>query len=963
MNPNEFITDVETQLKYGIVETKDIYNLLYRETDNELYNHSTFSVGAMPYEYRNWLTTNGYDADEYTLDNNLTGMQYDKSIIVDLHSDGDWMTIFNEDENNFVHLMKRITELFHHLVLENYDSSVQNTARNHHQYLLWQDWCDEVEFEEHHQLSPSQVRTNGYRHDSAHPVVNILDRTFRVRVHEYPTGVELDIDSMNYIKHRIFMATKAAKFWSTMPMRYLMIPLPSDTYIEYLEEEANTQQFQEKNYLWGNDSLRFYQATSHSNYYYNDLFGHMWWYDSAADKWLPREGRWGRQHRECNVCRQVHSSHYLTWYREVNTYGNGNRSRICFDCAAVHAISYNTSDRCFVVVPSVATQGNLEAYSGMEHDYYVNMIHGDSVPTARGSRDYLFKVIDDPEYQDEVMFNDGQAWSECEALPVDVRKYMTWMYKSFKHVQGDIKNEVIPTIKEHYLIEGDSDPAEDNRDNVAVSPNDEYPYGLSGADYMRKIGAHLPNVYVYASDNPIADVIVSLRIDTQYDSRVWYYTSRSSQASTRRADDNWRPPEGIGFELNVIKNEYRFAPEFYYVDYRDGEYFNYSVDVQHSNVPMGHRCGCTHCVGQDQTHPTRPDWHYETGLHMGLELELVARDRRLLQDVGYLELFERTIQVFHPENLADMVHTSGNNRQLLYAKRDGSLPSDSGVEYISQPMTLRAWHAVPDKFWKMVESNYKAFGLEDVGIHIHFPWASMNLAHAYTMLSALNALQLNPNGLLCKIAQRNDSTYARWDLLTYRDTYNVVAEVAKNRTRADNDKYKAINLQHENTVELRYFKSNARGSRVLKNLEFLDALYTMTRRDAESTTGWNHDNDMPQSDLIEVATQYGNQSTKFKIDGVHHEQVPYANDIEFRLYNYVLDRQNNYPNLYEFLFDDGEEETSADIELTDIGYWNVPVQEEQVETPEVDIVFRNTSFNFGSESITLDGTTYTNNER
>ena len=137
----------------------------------------------------------------------------------------------------------------------------------------------------------------------------------------------------------------------------------------------------------------------------------------------------------------------------------------------------------------------------------------------------------------------------------------------------------------------------------------------------------------------------------------------------------------------------------------------------------------------------------------------------------------------------------------------------------------------------------------------------------------------------------------------------------------------------------------------------------MTRRDAESTTGWNHDNDMPQSDLIEVATQYGNQSTKFKIDGVHHEQVPYANDIEFRLYNYVLDRQNTYPNLYEFLFDDGEEETSADIELTDIGYWNVPVQEEQVETPEVDFMFRNTSFNFGSESITLDGTTYTNNER
>lgn len=950
------ITDVETQLKYAIVDTKDIYRMLYRENDSELYNNSTYAAGRMPYEFRNWLTDNGHDSNEYTSDAGLTSMMYDRSIIVDLHSFGDWIDIFDENENNFVQVMSKITELFHAQVLDMYSNSKQALARNHHELLGWHDWLDELYEDEDFELRPSQVVANGYRTESAHPITSILNRTFRVQKYQYPTGVRLPIDKSDFIRHKLFMATKAARFWSNHPMRYLVIPMVSDIYVDYMDETSQDV-ITEPMYLWGNDAGRLYQATSHSNYHYNGMFGHMYWFDSATNKWLAREGRWGRTQRECNMCRRMHSAHYMTWYRKLDTYGQGNRSRICFECAALFATSYNTSEKCFLVAPDVVNQNNIEAYENMENDYYVNMIHGDNVPTARGSRDYLFKVIDDPEYQNEVMFNDGQAWTECESLPVDVRKYMTWMYKSFKHDPSDIKNQVIADVKQHWLLDGDTDISNDNQAVIAVSPNDEHPNGLSGADYIRKVGLHLPNLYVYASDNPITDVIVSLRVDTKYEDRSWYYSARRSD-TTRRADDNWRQPEGIGFELNVTKNEYRYAPDFYYVDYRDGEYFNYSVDVQHTNVPMGHRCGCTHCVGQDTTHPKHPSWHYETGLHMGLELELVARDERLLDNVGYLELFERTIQVFHPENLQDMVHVSGANRQLLYAKRDGSLPNESGVEYISQPMTLRAWNAVPDKFWKLVESNYKAFGLEDVGIHIHFPWASMNLAHAYTMLSALNALQLNQNGLLGKIAQRDDSTYARWDLLQYRDTYNIVAEVAKNRTRADNDKYKAINLQHEDTVELRYFKSNARGSRIMKNLEFLDALYNLTRRDTETTSGWNHDNDMPQSDLIEVATQYGNQSTKFKIDGVHHEEVPYANDIEFRLYNYVLDRQNNYPNLYEFLFDDEEYET-PNIEFSDIGYWTTPVEEEQEEVIEADYVFRNTSFNFGSESITLDGTQYT----
>ena len=93
-------------------------------------------------------------------------------------------------------------------------------------------------------------------------------------------------------------------------------------------------------------------------------------------------------------------------------------------------------------------------------------------------------------------------------------------------------------------------------------------------------------------------------------------------------------------------------------------------------------------------------------------------------------------------------------------------------------MTLDAWHAVPTKFWNFVEANYKAFNQSDVGIHIHFPWASMEVGHAYAMLSALNSLQLI-NMVSC-LTLLNVVTFLMQDgTLTMRDAYNVVAEVAK----------------------------------------------------------------------------------------------------------------------------------------------------------------------------------------
>mgnify|MGYP003313346830 FL=1 len=219
-----------------------------------------------------------------------------------------------------------------------------------------------------------------------------------------------------------------------------------------------------------------------------------------------------------------------------------------------------------------------------------------------------------------------------------------------------------------------------------------------------------------------------------------------------------------------------------------------------------------------------PDWHRQYGLFLGLELELIVRDNRnMFEDLGPLQIFERTIQTFHPQNYKD--DCADLMPQLLFAKRDGSLPSHTGVEYISQPMSMNAWQQVPSLFWHTVNNVYKAFDVGGVGIHIHIPWSAFTEVQAYAFLEVLTALQRNTNGLLRRVAQRASNNWTYWDELEYSNVPNTIAAIATSRRAQNSGKYQGINLMHDNTIELRYFNSNAKGGRVMKNLEFVTMLY------------------------------------------------------------------------------------------------------------------------------------------
>tara|TARA_B100000029_G_scaffold105146_1_gene95773 strand:+ start:1758 stop:4694 length:2937 start_codon:yes stop_codon:yes gene_type:complete len=967
-----FISPVHNILSYKVADWSEIEPIVTNEASS---NGGTFQFRNMEYSYRDWLDSNHPDRSTPIRDGEITNLQYDKLLIIDLFggdNDLDWHSLFNRDNDGL--FINNLLNDIYDIVNKVMQHDVQDADDRRILYKMYGGIFDNEDIlDAFDGVQSTEVINRGYGSAEIHPLFSILNRTFYVQPWQYPEGVRISMEDMAFLRQRVFMATSAARFWKKMPLRYICLPLPSETYKEFLYEERDIPESIERmdsNYLmWSDNLVNLYQTGAGNGYYggSTSAYDHARFYDFHEDRWKPREHRWGgRQYRECTICRLMYNAHFLTWYKTLDSYSRSARERICFICNTFTTSSYNPSKKSWVKLSPKVSYDTNQQYEGMGADWYVNYIHGNDSPRARGSRDYMIKYIDDANYQDIEVFNDEYVEDAVTMLQVDARKYMTWLYTNFKGVPGDIRSQVITDVCKFRVLEDSSSAGQHNHDAVGGYLEDDSNSPISGADFARMVGLQLPNVYIYSSDNPLADTIISLRIDNALWDREFRYQSRGRNgrnAQARVTDDGWIEPPGIGLELNKDKNEYNYSPRFYYVHYRDGMYYNQSTDTPTVGVVNSDRCTCTSddCREQNRSHPSRPEWHHTRGVSMGLELELIARDSRLLDEIGPPQLFERTVEVFHPKGLENQIGAGAYNTQLLYSKRDGSLPSETGVEFISQPMSLAAWHAVPTKFWNFVEANYKAFQVEDVGIHIHFPWASMEVGHAYAMLSALNSLQINPNGMLRKVAQRADVSYSRWDLLTFRDAYNVVAEVAKQRTRSDNDKYKGINLQHSNTIELRYFQSNAKGDRILKNLEFVDAIYELTKRDYLNSGGWDTERDVPTASLIETAVEYGNQSPKAKIDTIHDEEVPFANHIEKQIYDYVIENPDRYPNLYSFLLDTNEE-TSSDrtIELEDIGYWETPVEMEEEDIQESVSFFINGNFVFESETITVDDIEYTN---
>jgi formylmethanofuran dehydrogenase subunit E len=210
-------------------------------------------------------------------------------------------------------------------------------------------------------------------------------------------------------------------------------------------------------------------------------------------------------------------------------------------------------------------------------------------------------------------------------------------------------------------------------------------------------------------------------------------------------------------------------------------------------------------------------------LYMGMELEVAAGQEDDVDDVA------RSVQEFD----------SGQDE--FYLKEDASV--SHGFELVTMPRTYESWcefvcrGTLGEVLAYMRRHNMK--GHSDNahiarGIHIHAsldPWTGAQLDVLYRLI-----YQAGNRDFVVSISQRKEGQLAEYARLNGFDEARDLDDVRGKRGNALRyrmDRYVALNMTGR-TIEFRIFNSSIRPERVLKNIEFVQALYEYTAQNTSA---------------------------------------------------------------------------------------------------------------------------------
>jgi hypothetical protein len=187
-------------------------------------------------------------------------------------------------------------------------------------------------------------------------------------------------------------------------------------------------------------------------------------------------------------------------------------------------------------------------------------------------------------------------------------------------------------------------------------------------------------------------------------------------------------------------------------------------------------------------------------LHIGIELEIQGEEYNSLAN------FVKTIK------------SNYSNNDMFYLKEDGSLNS-YGVEIVSHPMTYK--YIMTQLEWFNVFSFMKQHNMndtDDCGLHFH-------LDKKYLTNDNIKVIDFIVNNFsLCfhNICGREYNQLSRYCKTTYKD----INDWGLNTT----DRYVAVNLENEETVELRFCKSTADYDTFIERLKMICAIVQFAKK-------------------------------------------------------------------------------------------------------------------------------------
>jgi len=275
-------------------------------------------------------------------------------------------------------------------------------------------------------------------------------------------------------------------------------------------------------------------------------------------------------------------------------------------------------------------------------------------------------------------------------------------------------------------------------------------------------------------------------------------------------------------------SEINHQDDRYYFDNREDEYCQSCYDDNSSwcddcetSYHSSDHCECD--SDQDDDEDSNLDkWDTKNVIHnLGREHSI-----RFYGVEVEVQVFER-----HSRNeIVDMFRDCFNkDRQFIVCKRDGSLHTEKGFELSS---TNASFKIHKEEFWndffELNPAQYvKAYNGYNCGIHIHFNRS----AFTDDQLRRLNIFYHNPENrkLIVDIAGREPNDYCRF--IEDIDYHSPI------KTSGSAYKYRVINFNNNNTVEVRIFKSNIKQISFFRYLEFV---HTVNNWILETTHDYNN---------------------------------------------------------------------------------------------------------------------------
>ena len=234
-------------------------------------------------------------------------------------------------------------------------------------------------------------------------------------------------------------------------------------------------------------------------------------------------------------------------------------------------------------------------------------------------------------------------------------------------------------------------------------------------------------------------------------------------------------------------------------------------------------CDCSHDSDEEREESNLDQYNKRNQKHFH------GKENSILFYGGECEL-----QVYRDQNRNNVVddfrHCFNQEVENIICKRDGSLDELKGFEMSTTPCSFDYHKEIFwNDFFELKPAQYcKAYEGYNCGIHWHF---NRN-AFTENQLRRLNCFYNHPKNknLIVDIAGRNENNYCKFvPSITFDDPIT---------TRGDDYKYRVINFNNVNTIEVRIFRSNLKQISFFRYLEFVHTVNQWIR----STDQNNSDN-------------------------------------------------------------------------------------------------------------------------